>query len=46
MRRRIRSANLDYVPNRGQSAPMHAAINNSFGFGGHNAVIALKRYDG
>jgi beta-ketoacyl-acyl-carrier-protein synthase II len=37
---------LDYVPNRGQSAPMRAAINNAFGFGGHNAVIALKRYDG
>ena len=37
---------LDYVPNRGQSAPMRAAINNAFGFGGHNAVVALKRYDG
>ena len=37
---------LDYVPNRGQAAPMRAAINNAFGFGGHNAVVALKRYDG
>ena len=37
---------LDYVPNRGHEGPMRAALNNSFGFGGHNAVIALKRYDG
>ena len=37
---------LDYVPNRGQDAPMRAALTNSFGFGGHNAVVALKRYDG
>ena len=37
---------LDYVPNSGQDAPMRAALTNSFGFGGHNAVVALKRYDG
>ena len=37
---------LDYVPNHGQNASMRAALNNSFGFGGHNAVIALRRYDG
>ena len=37
---------LDYVPNCGQDAPMRAALTNSFGFGGHNAVVALKRYDG
>lgn len=37
---------LDYVPNHGQNAPMRAALNNSFGFGGHNAVIALRHYDG
>ena len=37
------ACDLDYVPQRGVAAPMRAAISNSFGFGGHNGVIALKR---
>jgi 3-oxoacyl-[acyl-carrier-protein] synthase II len=37
---------LDYVPNRGVAGPMRTAISNSFGFGGHNAVILFKRYTG
>ncbi|MCC7509352.1 MAG: beta-ketoacyl-ACP synthase II [Planctomycetes bacterium] len=35
---------LDYVPHEGRKAPVRAALSNSFGFGGHNATIALKKY--
>jgi 3-oxoacyl-[acyl-carrier-protein] synthase II len=37
---------LDYVPNRMRQASVRAALTNSFGFGGHNAVLALKRFEG
>ncbi len=35
---------LDYVPNRARESKIDAAITNSFGFGGHNAVLVLRRY--
>lgn len=35
---------LDYVPNRARSATVDAAMNNSFGFGGHNASLVFTRY--
>ena len=37
---------LDYVPNQARKMAMRAAVSNSFGFGGTNAVIVMKRYDG
>lgn len=37
---------LDYVPNEARDVQVNFFISNSFGFGGHNAVIAVKRYDG
>ncbi len=36
---------LDYVPNTPRTADVKIGLSNSFGFGGHNAVIVLKRYD-
>ncbi|QRG66363.1 beta-ketoacyl-ACP synthase II [Brevibacillus choshinensis] len=35
---------LDYVPNHARRAGITIGISNSFGFGGHNAVIVLKKY--
>jgi 3-oxoacyl-[acyl-carrier-protein] synthase II len=34
---------LDYVPNRARQAKVDVAISNSFGFGGHNATLVLRR---
>ena len=36
---------LDYVPNEPRRADVKIALSNSFGFGGHNATILLKRFD-
>jgi 3-oxoacyl-[acyl-carrier-protein] synthase II len=36
---------LDCVPNESRETPVRVALSNSFGFGGHNAVIVLARLD-
>ncbi len=35
---------LDYVPNKAKAKTVRAAMSNSFGFGGHNACLVLKKY--
>ena len=36
---------LDYIPNEARDADVRVAVSNSFGFGGHNASIVLKRVE-
>jgi 3-oxoacyl-[acyl-carrier-protein] synthase II len=37
---------LDYIPNEAREADVRIAVSNSFGFGGHNASIVLRRFGG
>lgn len=37
---------LDYVPHTARDLKLQAVVNNSFGFGGHNATVILKRFEG
>jgi 3-oxoacyl-[acyl-carrier-protein] synthase II len=37
---------LDYVPNTSRRTKVNTIMSNSFGFGGHNAVIILSRHSG
>jgi 3-oxoacyl-[acyl-carrier-protein] synthase II len=37
---------LDYVPHHAREMEVNAIVNNSFGFGGHNASIAAKKFTG
>jgi 3-oxoacyl-[acyl-carrier-protein] synthase II len=36
---------LDYVPNEARTTNPQIAISNSMGFGGHNAVLVMRRYE-
>jgi 3-oxoacyl-[acyl-carrier-protein] synthase II len=37
---------LDYVPNQARQVPVNTTLSNSFGLGGQNACLILKRYQG
>ena len=36
---------LDYIPNESREADVRTAVSNSFGFGGHNATIVVRRFE-
>ncbi|MDE6334430.1 MAG: beta-ketoacyl-[acyl-carrier-protein] synthase II, partial [Muribaculaceae bacterium] len=36
---------LNFTFNRAQERPVRAALSNSFGFGGHNATVIVKKFE-
>lgn len=40
------ACDLDYIPHEARRMPLRHVMSNSFGFGGHNASIVLKQFEG
>jgi 3-oxoacyl-[acyl-carrier-protein] synthase II len=40
------ACDLDYVPNEARERPVDAVLSNSFGFGGQNTSLVLRRFAG
>jgi 3-oxoacyl-[acyl-carrier-protein] synthase II len=38
------ACDLDYVPNKGVEGEINTVMSNSLGFGGHNAILIIKRF--
>ena len=36
---------LDYIPNESREADVRVGVSNSFGFGGHNATVVIRRFE-
>ena len=39
------ACDLNYIPNKAIQKPVKYAVNNSFGFGGHNVSLVISRVD-
>jgi 3-oxoacyl-[acyl-carrier-protein] synthase II len=39
------TCDLDYIPNEARDSDVRTAVSNSFGFGGHNATIVVRRFE-
>ena len=40
------ACDLDYIPNESRESPIEIGVSNSFGFGGHNACVVFRHFDG
>jgi 3-oxoacyl-(acyl-carrier-protein) synthase len=40
------ACDLDYIPNTAREKRVDTVVSNAFGFGGHNAVLVVRRFEG